>query len=594
MISNTTCRRGFVACLCLTAALANVHAGVPRLYSIMDHEPDLPTQTVVRHVPAHWKQLWLEALAGPEDDLRREAAAAILREHQKGCPDLDDMDESLMEALDLSRHPAARLTIAQALMELNVRTSAPQLFELAQDSGNDGAMMIEPTLGHWDHKPSREMWLSRLSEPQSTPLRRLLLAIEGVGIVEEKRAVRHLQKLVFDDAVAPEIRLPAARVLGELVAAGLTTDARQLAADKSPRGMINRLIAASLLSTHLGDAPQQLLLQLAIDDQPAVAAVALRRLLQIDPELVKPLVPRLLLNRDSIVRQLAARSLVERATVDVIVTLGQLLDDVHPEVREYVRESMRELAQLPEFDEIIRNKAMEILESKSWRELEQATRLLGELDHKPAAVQLVELLYFDRAEVHVTAAWSLHQLAVPETLPGMLVFTRSVTDRYAADPAASKGERLSAGHDACLSHLFQAFGLMKYGEPEDVLLKFVPRRYDLGPRSRGAAIWALGYLHENDPQPGLMKMFGQRVADDGDIPYPEPVEVRTNAATSLGRMNAAPALKPLRHVYGRNPPGDRIREACGWAIERIIGEDLPDPETRRVSPPNAFLRPIDP
>ncbi|MEO1984608.1 MAG: HEAT repeat domain-containing protein, partial [Fuerstiella sp.] len=516
MISNTTCRRGFVACLCLTAALANVHAGVPRLYSIMDHEPDLPTQTVVRHVPAHWKQLWLEALAGPEDDLRREAAAAILREHQKGCPDLDDMDESLMEALDLSRHPAARLTIAQALMELNVRTSAPQLFALAQASSNAGAMMIEPTLGRWDHKPLHEIWLSRLSEPQSTPLRRLLLAIEGVGIVEENRAAGHLRKLAFDRAVAPGIRLPAARVLGKLVAAGLTADARHLAADKSSRGMIDRLVAASLLSSHLGDAPQQLLLQLAIDDQPAVAAVALRRLLQIDPELVKPLVPRLLKNRDSVVRQLAARSLVERATVDVFVTLGQLLDDIHPEVRGYVRESMRELAQLPEFDEIIRDKAMEILGSKSWREMEQAARLLGELDHKPAASPLVELLYFDRAEVHVTAAWSLHQLAVRETLPGMHAFVKSITDKYAADPAASKGENLSAGHDACLSHLFQTFGLMKYGEPEAVLVKFVPRRYDLGPRSRGAAIWALGYLHENDPQPGLMKMFGQRVADDGD------------------------------------------------------------------------------
>ncbi|MEZ6059375.1 MAG: HEAT repeat domain-containing protein [Planctomycetaceae bacterium] len=578
----------------LALCAESVPAGVPQLPSIMDHDPELPRQHIVRHVPAHWKQLWREALAGQEEDLRREAAAAVLREHQRGCPDVDDMGPDLLNALSLSSHSAVRQTIAEALIELDFREAAGALSELAAAGGTAESLLVEPALGSWGYNPINDVWLTRLNDARSATPQRLMLAIEGVLATGDVRAGDALRLLALDRGNTAAVRLAAAQSLGRLRSDGLTGDARLMAESSVGRGIVDRLVAANLLLTHSSDDARELMLQLAVDDQPAVAAIVLRRLLELEPRHLRPLVPRLLESRDAVVRQLAARSLVERPDNDTIGTLGRLLDDSHPDVRNYVRESLLSLAGQPEFDAAVRDEAMAVLTSQSWRGLEQAARLLGELDHKPGAERLVGLLNFERAEVHVTAAWSLSQLAVRDTLPGMAQFATSITDRFPADPGDGDREPLSRGHDACLSHLFQAFGMMKYSQPEPVLLKFVPRRYDLGPRSRGAAIWALGRLHEDDPQPELMKLLGQRVADDGEIPYPEPVEVRANAATSLGRMKAAAAMRALRHVYGKDPPGERIREACGWAIEQITGEDLPELETRLVSPPDAFLRPIDP
>jgi HEAT repeat protein len=126
------------------------------------------------------------------------------------------------------------------------------------------------------------------------------------------------------------------------------------------------------------------------------------------------------------------------------------------------------------------------------------------------------------------------------------------------------------------------------------MLKFVPRRYDLGPRSRAAAVWALGHIHAGDPDPEVGRAMAERVADAGDFPRPEPVEVRANAAVSLGRMKAEGAMEVLRAFYNRGPPGDPVREACGWAIEQITGEDLPDPATKRIVPLAPFLQPLQP
>jgi HEAT repeat protein len=324
-----------------------------------------------------------------------------------------------------------------------------------------------------------------------------------------------------------------------------------------------------------------------------VAAAALDKLLTIDPALVQPLAPELLSRPEGHLRQLAARSLFEHPSIEHVATLSRLLEDPHRDVRESVRESLRQLADRPELRQPVIDGATLVLDSEAWHGLEQSARLVGELDHQPSASRLVVLLEHERPEVNITAAWSLCRLAAPEALPAMLAFTEQVTAGIPVDPAEAHDVRLSPAQDVCLSHLFQAFGVTKFAPAEPLLLKFVPRRYDLGPQSRAAACWALGLLHVNDPQPELAQLLGQRVADSGDIPVPEPVEVRAHAAISLGRMNVPEAVQVLRSVYGGRVPGDPVREACGWALEQITGEDLPDPEVRRIVPYAPFLQPLE-
>jgi HEAT repeat protein len=80
---------------------------------------------------------------------------------------------------------------------------------------------------------------------------------------------------------------------------------------------------------------------LAQDQRPAVAATALRHLLEVNPESVHPIADQLLTRDDAEVRRLAAMSLVNRATEESVERLANLLNDPHPNVRHFVRESLQ-------------------------------------------------------------------------------------------------------------------------------------------------------------------------------------------------------------------------------------------------------------
>ncbi|MFO1091852.1 MAG: hypothetical protein U0992_00870 [Planctomycetaceae bacterium] len=306
-----------------------------------------------------------------------------------------------------------------------------------------------------------------------------------------------------------------------------------------------------------------------------------------------PLTTELLERPDGELRLLAAKAIFERPSIDGAKTLAGLLNDPHLDVRVLARVSLQKLAEQPELRETILELALAGLQSPNWQGLEQSSHLVGDLDHKPAAPRLLELIEHERPDVSITAAWALSRLVVPETAPVMLKFAERLTAHVPVEPENDTPRAsLSAAQDVLLSHVFQMFGLLKYAEAEPLLLKFVPRRYDLGPRSRGAAVFALGYVHAGDPNPDVARALGQRVADAADFPRLEPVEVRANAAIGLGRMNVPDAVEVLRAFYKNGNPGDRIREACGWALEQITGEDLPDPATKRAVPATPFLQPI--
>src|SRR5262249_41737888 len=145
----------------------------------------------------------------------------------------------------------------------------------------------------WDYRPARQVWLNRLREP-ATPHRSLVLAIRGLAAVGEEEANDRLLEMVLDKRGRGPIRVGAARGLGKRRTEGLEEDAERLAADASPRAIVSRVAAASLLSHHRSQESIRLMQKLALDSEPSVATVAIARLLEIDPDLLVPDLEKLL------------------------------------------------------------------------------------------------------------------------------------------------------------------------------------------------------------------------------------------------------------------------------------------------------------
>lgn len=562
---------------------------LPTLTSAMDNDPQLASLVDEYYLPNDWADLWRAALTGPEEDLRREAATALMRLHQLGAADITQMNGAMLDGFRTATNDVVRLSIAAALIQLDVRESAADLFDFARSGNQTICRMIEPALARWQFQPIRDVWLERVQRPSSVTTTHLVLAAEGLAAAKRDDAVPELLRLAVDVSASTEVRLAASVALGSLTSAGLTNTSRQLASDQSGKNFVNRLIAANLLAGHQGPEAEQLMFAFAQDHRPAVAAIALERLLEINPESVYPVADELLTRKDAEVRRLAAMSLVSRPSETAVERLADLLSDPHPDVRRFVRESLQHLMQTDAHASVVLRETERVLAGEDWRGLEQAARLLGHVDHEPAAARLIELLNDDRLEVGVTAAWSLRELAVPDTLPAIHAFMSQTCESLPLNPLQSTGTKLTLRNDACLSYLFETVGQAKLLSAAPVLLKFVPKRGDMGVRSRSAAIWALGHIFAIDPPEKLVRHLISRMGDASLI-QPEYPEVRVAAAISLGRMHAAQAVEPMQSAMTEMRVGSRVYEACQWAISQIKGTPQPVSQPTQRPPQRPFLR----
>jgi HEAT repeat protein len=564
------------------------------LDSPMYREPALPTPQVV-NVYVGAPQLWLKALARPEAELKCRAAEAIALARRDGVKDLTATVAPLRAELDRpEQHPSVRLAVAQALIALDAREAAPSLLRQAQAGDSDLRDLVEPALARWDYRPARAAWLARLQESAGSQ-RSVILAIRGLAAVREEQAADPLRKLVLPAWRPGPLRLEAARALGSLCADGLEKDAERLAADPSPRGLVGRLAAAVLLSRHRSAAAVRLLQGLAQDAEPAVAARAVARLLEIDAKLVLPALPKLLASHDAALRGLAVETLRRRPAADRMGLLANRLEDTHPDVRGKAREALQEWAGRRELRERVLVEATRVLAGDDWRSLEQAALLLGELGHKPAAGRLVKLLKVNRPEVFIAAAWGLRRLAVPETLPAITDYVRDRQRKLRA--GADHPDFKFTLYDRQLSQLNQLLGQQKYAPADPVLREFIPRmekpmKMAVCQESRAAAVWALGRLHDGKADPDLVVAVEDRLNDAMSLPR-EDVRVCRMCAVALGRMKATQALPSLRKYAGdRKPSFDPIHNACAWAVAHITGEAVPPPGVvREVREERFFLVP---
>lgn len=607
------------------ALLLALAAPGPALDDVIDSpmyaSPELPTARVVT-VFRDAKGLWLRALQRPEADFRCKAADAIALAARRGVTGLETTVAPLWDALDLpDQHPAVRLAIAKALIELDARKAAPSLLRQALAGGNDLREIVEPALARWKYRDAGPAWLARLQD-STTPPRSLVLAIQGLAALEEDKAADRLRELVLSDQAIPAVRLEAARALGSLRGNGLEDDAARLAADTSPRGLVARLAAATLLRGHRGDKTVRLLQRLTDDKEPAAAAVALARLMELGPELV-PGPERLAASADANVRLLVVDVLFRRPTEEHLRLLRDRLDDVHPAVRVKARQRLHESAARQELRNPVIAAATQALEKTSWRCQEQAAILLAQLDHKPAAKRLVELLASDRAEVGVTAAWAVRKLAIPETLPQVLRHVEATlgqlegTSRPAPAPVepprrgrqpggraprggpspAARAEMPAWGIDFRLAQLNQFMGQQRHAPASALLRRFVPRGGASAQlsESRAAAIWALGMIYDGKSVPDLATALEGRLNDHPPPPaFPEAPPVLRMSGVTLGRLRAKQALASLQqYCQTQEATGTAIHDACGWAIEQLTGEVLRPPKMIQRIERDWFLSPIE-
>lgn len=525
-------------------------------------------------------ELWGRALVRPEPELQRLVIDTLPAASQLGVEGVRELTPTLIE---LSRAPDQSLdvlrSICQTLIAFDGQNHDELLAELALRHGEKIAQLVEPAIANWKSTALEQAWLDRINGPfPGTTMS--ILALNGLGAIGSERADPALRKIVRNLGEQNQVRLAAARALGEIHQEGLVELADELVAVQTKPSSLHPLLAIKLLARHDDAATSEFLTKLVDHENTAVQSEALEQLYRIDFNLVDQHREKLVDSPDVNVRRWCFLSMADKQQADRLQLLCRLLDDVNPTLRRDVAAALVKLADEADLREEVIAETTKVFEKNDWRGCEQACVVLTRLDHKPSGERMVELLGHERGEVQVASAWGLSKLRLPELLPDMLDHASSVYEGFRSGQLSDD----RPGTSLHVAHLFLAFGDQLYSPAEELMRKYLPKNHLLGFEVRAAAAWSIGMLHEGDPDPELVKIFVGRVRDAGMNPDTD--ILRDMSAISLGRMNAEAALATLREFAGPGMP------SCYWAIEQITGEKPPEPKVDITLMDDWFLSPL--
>lgn len=561
------------------ASALSQHAD-PHLIPAMHEDPKLTLPVPEVFFFDNMRPIWYAALSDEDPELRRLAADTIALAHSKGMQNLEDSDGRLLALFQ--REDCDRLTrraAASALVALNAERAADAFLAQVETADIDLTQIIEPALARWNSEPMRKRWLERVQDP-STANMRLKLALECLAIIGETEALDALLERALDPNEAATIRLAAGRAAAAIDHSELADRAKTLA---DGTRIIDRLVAATLVTQHQDAAAVDLLRKLAGDDAAPVAGLALRTLLTIDPAHVYEFADSAAQHDDVNIRQTGAAALEHRADQESVKLLARLLNDVNRNLRRRVAEQLVGLAAMDELKDVVIEETVKVVQGDDWRGHEQALYVLGMLDHEPAAMRMVGLLRHRRPEVGIAAAVALRRVSVSEALPGMLAYATEF-----AGPLL-EGEGPHGGIDWQLSELCQSFGLQRYAAAEPLMRKFIPKT-DAAVQTRSGAIWALGWIHKDKAPPDLTAQLVERLRDVYS-PMPEFGPIRRSCAVSLGRMRSESALKDLKEFSDFD--SEYATLACIWAVHYMTGEVIAPPGGGSYGMSNWFLVPLE-
>jgi HEAT repeat protein len=545
-------------------------------------DPYLPVKARSAQVEPEYLTLWLEALASPETDFQREAALAIARAHREGLLDCSSAEEALLRTLTQQKDAGTlvQTDTARALIAIGARDSAPEL-QARLNLGVQYARVVEPALAEWRGEGMRDIWLQRIRSQAETRRYELLLAVRCLGQTRETLARDALAGMLgkSGDVV---LKLEAARSLGMIQQTGLEAVVTSMLSESDGR-LQQRIIAVRLLRFHTGQAAIDLLLQLVIDKEPGVAATAIEHLIELDPQLIVSIARQTLQRRDARLRELIVSALAHVQTPATVNLLEPILGDAHPDVRRLARETLWQFTKDDALIADVLRAGESQLQSDDWKSLEQSSVLLGQLQHKPVARRLLQLVkQHARPEVCTAAAWALRMVEVPECLPDIFEVVENDYTRI----MAQEGSSLSSG--AGLVHLIETLGHMDYQPAEAHLRLWIPSgMMDSKPAdARSAAVWSLGKLHADQEDPALTTTLLERIND----PF-EAGEVVHAAIIALGWMKSESAVRRLRPMMVV-PVREGFSLTIAWADNQATGRPMPPMDTQPKNPGDWFLVPI--
>ena len=495
------------------------------------------------------------------------------------------MIEALADLLrDEQEAEITKTAVAGALVELDADQYAELLFRQSQQGQQMMKLIVEPALMRWDYQPVRETWLQRL---QALPGDRALLdvAVEQLGRTGDQRASAGLGKLALDEAVAPTLRIAAARSLARCI-----RDAQQAAQwseqmwQQRENGPANPIVGALLLSGQ--DSPQaiELLQRYALSDVTTAAAIAIERLNQVAVDKVVAHAEQLLSSRDSSVRGLAIAALQSSRTPQTVELLFPLLNDPVPSIRQAARRVLMETSAEQELRSLINQKAAQLIHGDAWKATEQALLILAELEYRDEFEQMMVLIDDPHPGVQITAAWAIKTLATEAWMAKIF----SSCERIGTQEA----KKFDPNRTQTLIHLIETLGKMNETAAEEFLQLFIPKNAPYTPECRAAAIWSLGKLKAGSEDQEMSRTLGARLVDTESTP-PEFRAVRTASAVAMGRIKSAGALDALRARETRDGPGDFVGRRCAWAIEQIEGTPMPPLVSNKDVMAGWFLQPLD-
>jgi len=417
---------------------------------------------------------------------------------------------------------------------------------------------LEPYLAKWKATEGRELWRKRLSD-SDTANAELILAIEGIGQVGEASDVSLLEKILRSNRSTPSTRLLACRAIGKLASEGLSGLAKQIVdSDVEDK----HLLAASVLASHRDGAALELLESIVQTGSSPSQRIAAGAISTGHPQVAIEMASKWILHPDDQIRITGLKTLQQQPSPERIRMQSTLLGDVSLEVRQLVREHLRELTQ-GDHRASVEECLSEQLTSRSWRALEQSIILTVELQDRSRLMRLVELLEHEQAEVNIHAGWALMELANdPTTLAVMVPHAQRITQEL--EPAS----RVLPKQDIIrLSYLFESFGRNRYEPVLEMLYKYIPKdNFKMGNLSRCSAIWAIGKIKKEVDDPELRGKFRERITDLPPM-NPEHYLVRYACILALGEFG----YKDSKEVAGRHAAEDRnaLGFASRWAIEQI-------------------------